>query len=78
MINRLYLVAPEEGGAEVDGDWRKPDHEEAEGDALGVVPHHLEGVQVAILDVRGQHRAGVQDGGQEVHLESEAVRAGIG
>lgn len=64
----FYLVVPKEGGAEVDGDGGEPDHEEAEGDALRVVPHHLQGVQVAILDIRGQHRAGVQDGGQEVHL----------
>ena len=61
-------AAPEEGRAEIDGDGGEPDHEEAEGDALGVVPHHLQGVQVAILDIGGQHRAGVQDGGQEVHL----------
>ena len=66
-------MAPEEGGAEVDGDGGEPDHEEAECDALGVVPHHLQGVQVAILDIGGQHRAGVQHGGQEVHLGGGGV-----
>ena len=69
----VYSVVPQESGAEVDGDRGEPDHEEAEGDALGVVPHHLQGVQVAILDIGGQHRAGVQDGGQEVHLDGVIV-----
>ena len=69
----FYYVVPKKSGAEVDGDRGEPDHEEAEGDALGVVPHHLQGVQVAILDIGGQHRAGVQDCGQEVHLDGVIV-----
>ena len=63
----------EEGGAKVDGDWGEPDHEEAEGDALGVVSHHLQCLQVPVLDVRGQHWAGVQDRGEEVHLNQQQV-----
>ena len=71
-INSLVTPAvPQEGRAEIDGDRGEPDHEEAKGDALGVVPHHLQGVQVTVLDVCGQHRAGVQDGGQEIHLERQ-------
>ena len=66
-------AAPEEGRAEIDGDGGEPDHEEAEGDALGVVPHHLQGVQVTVLDVCRQHRAGVQNGGEEVYLEQQQV-----
>ena len=66
-------AAPEEGRAEINGDGGEPDHEEAEGDALGVVPHHLQGVQVTVLDVCRQHRAGVQNSGEEVYLEQQQV-----
>ena len=53
-INSLVTPAvPEEGRAEIDGDRGEPDHKEAKGDALGVVPHHLQGVQVTVLDVCG-------------------------
>ena len=64
--------AAEEGGAEVDGDGGEPDHEEAECDALRGVAHHLPRLQLALLQLGGDHRRGVQHRGQEVHLESRA------
>ena len=60
----------EEGGSEVDGDGGEPDHEEAECDALRGVAPHLPHLQLPLLQLRGDHRRGVQHRGQEVHLGS--------
>ena len=62
--------AAEEGGSEVDGDGGEPDHEEAECDALRGVAPHLPHLQLPLLQLRGDHRRGVQHRGQEVHLVS--------
>ena len=41
----------EEGGAQVDCDGGEPDHEETEGDTLGVVLDNLQGLHVGLLEV---------------------------